>query len=691
MARSALLLIWWLVCGLCIPLRKAAVFKWQPIELWLGSGLGVAVQLERSAYLLCHMDDSGPTGMLSILNTTTLAVQQIAKQAPTGAGQGGIGRSIAAFQQTVYVLGGTRNGGMIQDVSLFNIATGAWQAPVPCQYSPRSFGTAFVHLQTLYFGLGLDWAGQARSDLWVLVGGVWVRVEDSDPHPPPAAFPYCTVVNGTAVFFSGLLSATTKAVAPADLWVFNISAAKWSVLANKGTAFPAARWMHTIAAYQNNIVLFRGLTADGALLTDLWLFDTSRGSWAALSQDKSLGPPDTQGNYFSFLDLDRLFLGGDNNISFSLSLDPPITVTRTHTTTGTVTLSPSESHRNSGDTPRAAVPGQITRTDDSVTCKLLAIILPTSAFCVIMQATILYHFCRRRRRRYLLEGGEWYLLEEVLGRGNYGQVFKGMNRATRELVAMKQFDSPTLQREVGLLIRFSHPNIVRYLGTCETAKFGSMVILELCANGSVAALLERSGPLPIEKIKEIMKDVLQGLAYLHSMGVVHRDVKPPNILIADTGVCKLADFGVSRETSSLPTTASITGTLRYLSPEALNGKVSPAQDVWASGVTAIELKENRVPWANLGMFVSDAHLLGTIITGRYPIPKDLPRNMTEFLELCLRKNHDTRWQAVQLLEHPFLSETNVSPPSTRSASAFTTLPSVPDTAHLEEVFRRIEL
>jgi serine/threonine protein kinase len=147
------------------------------------------------------------------------------------------------------------------------------------------------------------------------------------------------------------------------------------------------------------------------------------------------------------------------------------------------------------------------------------------------------------------------------------------------------------RREAALAQRLSHPNIVRVLESGESDG-RAYIVLEYVDGGSLADELVRNGPLPPERVTELGAQAAAGLAHAHACGLVHRDVKPQNLLLESDGRLKVSDFGVARalDGTRLTQAGCIVGTAAYLAPEQARGEeTTSAADVYALGVVLREL------------------------------------------------------------------------------------------------------
>lgn len=197
-----------------------------------------------------------------------------------------------------------------------------------------------------------------------------------------------------------------------------------------------------------------------------------------------------------------------------------------------------------------------------------------------------------------------YRLETLLGQGAMGKVFVATQLNLKRRVALKVLRAGGLSEaesrrrfldEARILARLSHPNIVAlYDGVVDGDE--CFLAMELVEGSTLDGVLQRSGPLAGPRAVEISIGILEGLAYIHSAGVLHRDLKPGNILMASGRVPKLADFGLSRIVGAERVTAEgyIVGTPMYMAPEVLNGAdATPLSDIYSFGVVLFRMLTRR--------------------------------------------------------------------------------------------------
>ncbi|RKT85355.1 Serine/threonine protein kinase [Saccharopolyspora antimicrobica] len=227
--------------------------------------------------------------------------------------------------------------------------------------------------------------------------------------------------------------------------------------------------------------------------------------------------------------------------------------------------------------------------------------------------------------------GDRYRLERKLGGGAMGTVWAGTDELLRRPVAVKEVKLPPgmpdeeaaemrerALREARAIAVLSHPNVVTLY---DVARDGGepFVVMELVPSQSLAAILEEHGALDDQQIAVIVDGVAAGLDAAHQAGIVHRDVKPGNVLIGDDGRIKVSDFGISRNIAehTLTSTGILLGTPAYIAPEVAAGEgVRASADLWGLGATMFAVVEGRAPYD-----VGDDPLATVTEVVRGPVPR----------------------------------------------------------------------
>ena len=268
-----------------------------------------------------------------------------------------------------------------------------------------------------------------------------------------------------------------------------------------------------------------------------------------------------------------------------------------------------------------------------------------------------------------------YSLGDRLGKGAFAVVYKAMHLRTAEVAAIKQIPLEKLKSvdsimsEIELLQELQHPNIVKYLGFMKDDQYLS-IVLEYCENGSLTTVLKKFGSFPENLISRYMRQVLEGLMYLHHQGTIHRDIKGANILTTKEGVAKLADFGVAMRMSDNAEPAErpgVVGTPHWMAPEIIQmQEPSSACDIWSLGATIVELRTGQPPYGNR----TDIAAMYAIVQQDSPamIPADCSNGLRDFLTLCFEKNPRLRVTAKDLLSHVWIKKFNATEPQLGVAS-----------------------
>uniref|UniRef100_A0A8C2HPU8 non-specific serine/threonine protein kinase n=1 Tax=Cyprinus carpio TaxID=7962 RepID=A0A8C2HPU8_CYPCA len=267
----------------------------------------------------------------------------------------------------------------------------------------------------------------------------------------------------------------------------------------------------------------------------------------------------------------------------------------------------------------------------------------------------------------------WEIIGE-LGDGAFGKVYKAQNKETGALAAAKVIETKSEEEledymvEIDILASCNHQYIVKLLDAFFYDNKLSIMI-EFCPGGAVdATMLELDRGLEEPQIRVICKQMLEALQYLHSMKIIHRDLKAGNILLTLDGDIKLADFGVSaKNTKTLQRRDSFIGTPYWMAPEVVmceTMKDAPYDykaDIWSLGITLIELAQIEPPHHEL----NPMRVLLKIAKSEPPTlekPAKWSMEFKDFLKKALDRNPETRPTAAQLLEHPFVSSVKTNRP-----------------------------
>lgn len=287
-----------------------------------------------------------------------------------------------------------------------------------------------------------------------------------------------------------------------------------------------------------------------------------------------------------------------------------------------------------------------------------------------------------------LESCNWdnlkYMKGALIGQGSFGTVFLALHAVTAELMAVKQVEMPTnsgtamdakknnmieaLKHEISLLRDLKHENIVQYLGSNSDDRHLN-IFLEYVAGGSVATMLVNYGPLGEGLIANFVRQILSGLAYLHSKDIIHRDIKGANILVDNKGTVKISDFGISKrvEASTLlnPQThlkrggprVSLQGSVFWMAPEVVRQTAyTKKADIWSLGCLIVEMITGQHPHPNCTQLQAIFKIGGSgsnADNARPELPDKASDEAKEFLRKTFEIEHEKRPSAEELLTTAF--------------------------------------
>lgn len=254
-----------------------------------------------------------------------------------------------------------------------------------------------------------------------------------------------------------------------------------------------------------------------------------------------------------------------------------------------------------------------------------------------------------------------FRIEREIGSGGIARVFLGTDEVLGRPVAVRVLKAgfgegdvaERFRREGRNAARLSHPNVVQVYDAGEDEIEGrelSYVVMEYVPGGDLERLIDEQGPLSAGRLARLGSEVAAGLAHAHSRGVIHRDVKPHNVLLDESGHVRLTDFGIARalDSTQATRTGSYLRTALYSSPEQLRGEeATPESDVYSLGVTLYQAATGETPFSGSSVEVANQH-----VSREPPAPDEmgvsLDRGLETLILSCLAKDPGARPDAEEV-------------------------------------------
>jgi serine/threonine-protein kinase len=252
-----------------------------------------------------------------------------------------------------------------------------------------------------------------------------------------------------------------------------------------------------------------------------------------------------------------------------------------------------------------------------------------------------------------------YRVTELLGAGGMGEVYKAKHTRLARVIAIKVLsagtaDASLLRRfygEANIQASLRHPGVAEYLGFYEY-QGRPCILMEYVDGETLAAIIERRGPLPAAEAYRIARSLAAVIAHFHAQGVVHRDIKSNNVKINSAGTVKVLDFGIARLESTHRSTSAgmLVGTPVIAAPEQVKGgQVTPATDVWQLGVLMYEMLTGRLPFQGTDSSELFLQIVNADFTPISHSQHSVPRDFEKIINRCLQKDPLKRYASGRLV------------------------------------------
>ena len=252
-----------------------------------------------------------------------------------------------------------------------------------------------------------------------------------------------------------------------------------------------------------------------------------------------------------------------------------------------------------------------------------------------------------------------YIITKKIGKGSFSNVYKAYHKKTNALYALKIFETKKfsekiiqcIYNEIKILMEIDHPNIVKLHETIKTKEY-IYLVLDYCSKGDLHNNISNKDVLTETKAKDFFIQISKGLYYIWKNKLIHRDLKPHNVLLTEEGVLKIADFGFAKHLEETKMLETLCGSPIYMAPEILKFKEYDGKvDLWSMGVILYQLVTGTYPFTGTNIIT----LLNNIENKKLYIESELnlSYNCKELLRSLLVVNPKDRISFEDFFIHPF--------------------------------------
>ncbi|MBR7057489.1 MAG: serine/threonine protein kinase, partial [Stomatobaculum sp.] len=251
-----------------------------------------------------------------------------------------------------------------------------------------------------------------------------------------------------------------------------------------------------------------------------------------------------------------------------------------------------------------------------------------------------------------------YEILELIGSGGMSEVYRARCHKLNRFVAIKLLKKEFCQdeefvrkfkMEAQAAAGLNHPNIVSIYDVVDEEEL-HYIVMELVEGITLKEYITKKGHLDIRESIGIAVQVAQGIGAAHQRGIIHRDVKPQNMILAGDGKVKVADFGIARAVTAQTISSQAMGSVHYISPEQARGEFTDARsDIYSLGITMYEMVTGRLPFnGDTAVSVALAHIEETLVPPETYNPA-IPKSLEQIIIKCVEKEPENRYQDIETL------------------------------------------
>jgi serine/threonine-protein kinase len=286
-----------------------------------------------------------------------------------------------------------------------------------------------------------------------------------------------------------------------------------------------------------------------------------------------------------------------------------------------------------------------------------------------------------------------YKIQSTIGSGGFGTVYLAEDTWIDKKVALKvphkqNLDFGELLREPRLLATLNHPNIVTIL-TAEKQENIFFIVMEFVPGETLETIIAREGALDLARALDYTCQIANAVDHAHHQGVLHRDLRPSNVLVTDNGLLKVADFGTSRFLEIAAHGTTVIGSPPYMAPEQFQGKAVFASDIYSFGITMYQMLTGGLPYDTPSPADLDRMMRGDFLTSpRVRNPK-IPKNIADIVVKAMAPEIPARYQrAGDLLDDVLAARRSTPKRTPRSASSGESSSAAPE--EMQDIHNRLK-